>query len=119
MRLGPRYANSETVLCDGNLVGRRSIPVGIREDMFAVWPCRRRGNAAGDEKDRPEVGNCRWANDIMCALTERAVCVPHTVGMKVRYLDGSAENQQECESGDEQNANKRIRPPNLIAECHR
>ena len=89
----PHYTSSETVLGDGSLVRRRSIPVGIGEDVFPVRLRRDWGDAANDKKDRPEGWRCRWANDIVRVLTKCAIRVARTIWVEVRDLDRGAKDQ--------------------------
>jgi hypothetical protein len=44
----------------------------------------------------------------MSILTKSAIRVSGTVRVKVDQLDGSSEDEQECEEGDEQNTRRRI-----------
>lgn len=55
----------------------------IGEDVFAVQPRRGWGNALSNEEDGPDGGSRRRPNDIMCALTQRAIRVPGTVRVEM------------------------------------
>jgi hypothetical protein len=54
----------------------------------------------------------------MCVLTQRAIRVPRTVRVEVHQLDGGAEDEQECEKGNEQNASQGTRRPYFVAQRH-
>jgi len=65
----------------------------IGEEVFAVYPRRRWGKTIDNEENGPDGGSRGWPNDIMCVLTQRAICVARTVSMKVRNLNRGTENQ--------------------------
>ncbi len=94
--LGPRDVNSETVLGDGSLVRRGSVPMRIGEYVFAVQACRWWDYTLGNDKNRPQAGSCGRPNDIMNVLAQRAIRMSRTVRMEVHQLDSGSEDEQEC-----------------------
>jgi hypothetical protein len=55
----------------------------------------------------------------MSVLAKSAICVSSTIRVKVHQLDGSSEDEQECEEGDEENPRQRIRRPDSVAQNHK
>jgi hypothetical protein len=55
----------------------------IGEDVFAVQPGRRRGDATNNEENGPYAGSCSWPNDVMCVLAKRAIRVPGAVRVEM------------------------------------
>jgi len=90
----------------------------IGEEVFAIQPRRRWGNTLDSEGNGPNDGSRGRPNDIMCALTKRAIRMPGTVRVEVRQLGGGAEDKQECEKGNEQNASQGTRSSYFVAQRH-
>ncbi len=55
----------------------------IGEDVFTVQAGRKWSKTSNSEENRPDGGNSRWPNDVMCVLAKRAIRVPDAVRVEM------------------------------------
>src|SRR6476646_8894322 len=102
-------------LGNSSQIRRGSVPVAEVEEVFAIDRFNRKNNASGGDGSLPDAAASGWLHDMRRGVADGAVSVGQSIRMKVRLLDGGAEEEKD---GAQEGEHKSLASPVSVYSSH-